>query len=191
MTDQTEYKKPAIHPIIFLPFFVGLTLIIIGWIIIDYIFLDPGLDIGANLQNTSVIALIHIILIIILLKFGIVRFTLPQTQAKRILSIVLQLLFLFISNFALELGLWLNLNYSLKNSTEKNIELVVKEKSVNRGKGAKTYFINFTTGSLVLKKKVSRKEYPNISVGDKYAATVQEGYFDGYFLTKPLNKIKN
>lgn len=191
MTDQTENKKPAIHPIILLPSLLGLPLAFIGGVRTGNIFLEPVSNFTTEILATLSLSLLHIAVISTLIKHGKIKFELPQTQAKRIISIVLQSLLLLVSNFILGIGLWVNLNYSLKSNTEKNIELVVTAKLAYRTKGRKTYLINFTSNVGVLRKEVSRKDYPNISVGDTYAATVQEGYFDGYFLTKPLNKIKD
>lgn len=191
MTDQTEIKKPRLHPIIIFPFLLGIPLAIIGSIRTDDVFLEPVSNFTAEILATLSLSLLHIAVISTLIKHGIIKFELPQTQAKRILSIVLQSLLLLVSNFILGIGLWVNLNYSLKSSTENNIELVVTAKTAYRTRGRKTYSINFTSNAEVLRREVSRKDYPTISVGDKYAATVQEGYFEGYFLTKPIIRIKD
>lgn len=191
MTDQTENKKPRLHPIIIFPFLLGTPLAIIGGVRTDDIFLEPSRSFTTEILATLSLSLLHIAVISALLIHDKIKFELPHTQTKRILSIVLQLILLFVSNSILGIGLWVNLNYSLRSSSEKNIELVVTAKTAYRTRGRKTYSINFTSNAEVLRKEVSRKDYPNISVGDKYASTVQEGYFDGYFLTKPMNKIKN
>lgn len=191
MTDQTENKKPRLQPIIIFPFLLGIPLAIIGGVRTDDIFLEPSRSFTAEILATLALSLLHIAVIGTLIKHGKIKFELPQTQTKRILSIVLQLILLLVSNSILGIGLWVNLNYSLRSSSEKNIELVVTAKSTYHSKGHKTYLINFTSNAEVLRREVSRKDYPNISVGDKYIATVQKGYFEGYFLTKPMNRIKD
>lgn len=191
MTDQTENKKPRLHPIIIFPFLLGTPLAIIGGVRTGDIFLEPSRSFSTEILVTLSLSLLHIAVISTLIKQRKIKFELPQTQAKRILSIVLQSLLLLVSNFILGIGLWVNLNYSLKSSTENNIELVVTAKTAYRTRGRKTYSINFTSNAESLRREVSRKDYPNISVGDKYAATVQEGYFEGYFLKKPMIRIKD
>jgi succinate dehydrogenase hydrophobic anchor subunit len=191
MTDQTENKKPTIQPIILFPYLLGIPLAIIGGVRTDDIFLDPVRNFTTEILTTLALSLLHIAVIGVLIKHGKIKFELPQTQAKSVLSIALQFILVLVSSFILGTGLWVNLNYSLKSSTEKNIELVVTAKSAYHSKGRKTYLINFTSNDGMLRKEVTRKEYPNISVGDTYAATVQEGHFEGYFLTKPLNRIKD
>jgi hypothetical protein len=191
MTDQTEIKKPRLHPIIIFPFLLGIPLAIIGSIRTDDVFLEPSRSFTTEILATLSLSLLHIAVISALLMHDKIKFELPHTQTKRILSIVLQLILLLVSNSILGIGLWVNLNYSLRSSSEKNIELVVTAKSTYHSKGHKTYLINFTSNAEVLRREVSRKDYPTISVGDKYAATVQEGYFEGYFLKKPMIRIKD
>ena len=63
-------------------------------------------------------------------------------------------------------------------------------KNISHGK-ATDYYIVFNSNNGRLKNKVRRSKYESFSIGEKYKATVNKGFFEGYFLTEPLNKIKD
>jgi len=82
----------------------------------------------------------------------------------------------------------MNFNYWLKSKNVEKIELIVIDKNVSHGKST-DYYIIFNSSYGKLKNKVKRKKFETFLIGEKYKATVNEGYFEGYFLAKPMNRI--
>ncbi len=188
MKGKTLTKRQNFSAVIItLPFLVAIFFLIIGLFTLDDIFLEKGFSL--NFKAIVTLSLIHLSLILILKKLGKIEIDLPKIFWKKIVAFIGYTLLLFLSNLLLEMGLRMNLNYWLKKDTVEKIELIVIDKNVSHGK-ATDYYIIFNSNKGKLKNKVRRKRFEVFSIGEIYQAKVNEGYFDGYFLTEPMNLIK-
>lgn len=84
----------------------------------------------------------------------------------------------------------MNLNYWLKSNTVEKIELIVIDKSVSHGK-ATDYYVIFNSQNGKLHNKVSPTNFDTFSIGETFQASVNKGFFQGYFLTEPLKPTNN
>ena len=188
MKGKTLTKKQNISAIIItLPFLLAIFFLIIGLFTLDDIFLEKGFSL--NFKAIVTLSLIHFSFILILKKLGKIEIDLPKILWKKIVAFIGYSLLLFLSNFLLEMGLRMNFNYWLKKDRVEKIELIVIDKNVSHGK-ATDYYIIFNSNKGKLKNKVRRRKYEVYSIGEIYQAEVNEGYFDGYFLTEPMKLIK-
>ncbi len=174
--------------IITLPFLCAIILLIISIFTLDDIFLEKKFSI--NFITIATLSFIHLSSILILKNFNKIEIDIPKPLIKKIFSIFGYVLLLFLSNLLLEMGLRMNLNNWLKNDNIESIDLIVVDKYISRGK-ATDYYVIFNSSKGELRNKVKRKKFESFSIGEKYQANVKEGYFDGYFLTEPMNRIKN
>lgn len=189
MNSKTLNKRQNFFGIIItIPFLCAVTLLIIGLFTLDDKYLEKGFNI--NFIAIAIFMVIHISTILILERFDKIKIELPKSLLKKVFSIFVLLLLIFLSNLLLEMGLRMNLNNWLKNDNVEKIELIVIDKYVSHGK-ATDYYIIFNSSKGKLKNKVRGKKYEAFSIGEIYQASVKDGYFDGYFLTEPLNKINN
>jgi hypothetical protein len=185
MNGKTLTKRQKNSGIIItIPFLCAVTLMIISLFTMDDKYLEKGFRI--NFIVITIFILVHISTILILNKFGKIEIGLPKTLLKRIFSILGLLALIFLSNILLEMGLRTNLNNWLKNDNTEKIELTVIDKYISSSR-ATDFYIIFNSSNGKLKNKVGRKKYETFSIGEKYQASVNEGYFDGYFLTEPMN----
>lgn len=189
MNGKTITKRQKISAIIIaLPFTCAVTLLIIGLFTLDDIYLDKSFSV--NFTAITTLAITHIISIIILKRLDKIDIDLPISKFKKAFSIIGLVLLTFIFSFLLEMGLRMNLNYWLKGNTVEKIEMIVIDKNISHGK-ATDYYIVFNSNYGRLKNKVRRRKYESFSIGEKYKASVNKGFFEGYFLTEPLNKIND
>ncbi len=188
MNSKTLTKRQKISGIIItLPFLIAVVLLIIGLFTLDNIYLERQFSI--SFIAIAILSFLHLIFILILIKFDKIEIEMPKPILKKIFSIFIYLFLLFLSSLLLEMGLKMNLNNWLKNGNELKIELMVIEKNISRGKST-DYYVIFNSSNGILKNKVKRKKFEAFSIGEKYQANVNKGYFDGYFLTEPMNRIK-
>lgn len=186
MNSKPVTRRQKISAIILaLPFHCAVALLIIGLFTLDDIYLEKGLSV--SFTTITALAITHIVLIIILKRLDKIELGLPISNFKKTLSIIVYVLLLFLFCFLLEMGLRMNLNYWLKGNSVEKIELQVIDKNISHGK-ATDYYIVFNSNYGTLKNKVSGRNYESFSIGEKYKASVNKGFFDGYFLTEPLNK---
>lgn len=189
MNGKTLTKRQKQSGIIItIPFLLAVTLLIIGLFSLDDKYLEKSFSI--NFIAIAIFMLVHISVILILKRFDKIDIELPKTLLKKVFSILGLLVLCFLSNLLLEMGLRMNLNNWLKNDSIEKIELVVIDKYVSHGKST-DYYVIFNSSNGKLKNKVRRRIYNDFSIGEKYQASVNEGYFDGYFLTEPMNRINN
>lgn len=189
MKGNTATRRQKVTAIIItLPFLCAVTLLIIGLFTLDDIYLDKGFSV--NISTITTLAITHIISIIILIKLDKIDISLPLSKFKKALSIIGLVILIYFFSFLLEMGLKMNLNYWLKSSTVEKIELVVIDKNVSHGK-ATDYYVIFNSNYGRLKNKVRRRKYESFSIGEKYKALVNKGFFEGYFLTEPMHKIND
>ncbi len=189
MKSKTVTRRQKVSGIILaLPFLSAVTLLIIGLFTLDNIYLDKGFRV--NFTAITLLSITHIVSIIILIRLDKIDLDLPISKFKKVISIIGLLILSLLFSFLLEMGLRMNLNYWLKNDVVEKIELVVIDKNISHGK-ATDYYIIFNSSSGRLKNKVKRRNYESFLIGEKYNATVNKGFFEGYFLTKPLNKIND
>ena len=189
MKSKTVTRRQKVSAIIItFPLLLAITLLLIGLFTLDNIYLEKGFSI--NLTAITTLSITHIISIIILIKLDKIDIDLPISKLKKVISIFGLLILSFLFSFLLEMALRMNLNYWFKNSIVEKIELVVIDKNISHGK-ATDYYIIFNSSSGRLKNKVKRRNYESFSIGEKYNATVNKGFFEGYFLTKPMNKIND
>ena len=189
MNGSTLTKRQKFSGIIItIPFLCAVTLLIIGLFTLDDKYLEKGFSI--NFIAIAIFMLVHISTILILERFDKIDIELPKSLLKKVFSIFGLLILIFLSNLLLEMGLRMNLNNWLKNENVEKIELIVIDKYVSHSKTT-DYYIIFNSSNGKLKNKVGGKKYKAFSIGEIYQASVKEGYFDGYFLTEPLNRINN
>lgn len=187
MKRKTATRRQKVSAIIItLPFLLAITLLLVGLFTLDNIYLEKSFSI--NLIAITALSITHIISIIILIKLDKIDIDLPISKFKKVISIFGFLILSFLFCFLLEMGLRMNLNYWFKNSDLEKIDLIVIDKNISREK-ATDYYIIFNSNYGRLKNKVKRRNYESFSIGEKYNATVNKGFFEGYFLTKPMNKI--
>lgn len=189
MKGKTATRRQKVSVIILtLPFLCAVTLLIIGLLTLDEIYLDKGFSV--NFTAITLLSITHIISIIILIRLDKIEIDLPISKFKKAFSIIGLVILTFLFSLLLEMGLRMNLNYWLKDNTVEKIELIVIDKNISHGK-ATDYYIIFDSNYGRLKNKVRRRKYESFSIGEKYKATVNKGFFEGYFLTEPFNKIKD
>ncbi len=190
MTDQQPAKKKTIYFLLYLPFFLGVVLAIIGGVRTDGILLESVPNLYIRFQNISLIALSYLLIIAILLKLGITKLDLPKTRGKKVAFIAIQLLILYISSAMCTIGVWVNLNYSLRKKPIKRIELIVTNKYLPqvRRRGIQVSF-HSEFGKLIW--QTSRKQYDSTKIGERYSAYVNEGFFNGFYLTARMQKISD
>ncbi len=186
MKGKTITRRQKVTGIILaLPFLCAVTLLIIGLFTINDIYLDKGFTV--NFTAITLLSIAHIVSIIILIRLDKIDLNLPISKIKKVFSIIGLVIMSFLFSFLLEMGLRMNLNYWLKGNTVEKIELVVIDKNISHGK-ATDYYIVFHSNYGRLKNKVRRRTYESFSIGEKYNALVNKGFFEGYFLTEPLSK---
>ncbi len=185
MNGKTLTKRQKFSGIIItIPFLCAVTLMIISLFTLDDKYLEKSFRI--NFIVIAIFMLVHIGTILILNRFDKIEIELPKTLLKRAFSILGILALIFLSNILLEMGLRTNLNNWLKNDNTEKIELIVIDKYISHSR-ATDFYIIFNSSNGKLKNKVGRKKYGTFSIGEKYQASVNEGYFDGYFITEPMN----
>ena len=189
MNGKTATRRQKVSGIILtLPFLCAVTLLIIGLFTLDDIYLHKGFSV--NFTAITLLSITHIVSIIILIRLDKIEIDLPISKFKKAFSIIGLVIMSFLFSLLLEMGLRMNLNYWLKNGVVERIELVVIDKNISHGK-ATDYYIIFNSSYGTLKNKVKRRNYESFSIGEKYNATVNKGFFEGYFLTKSMNKIND
>lgn len=171
--------------IVTLPLLFAVTLLIIGLITLNDIYLDKGFYVSFN--AITILAIIHIVSLVILVKHNKIEIELPFSKFKKALAVIGYVSLIFVFSFLLEMGLRMNLNYWLKSKDELMIELVVIDKNISSGRGTDHYII-YNSNFGRLKNKVKRRNFKSFSIGEKYIASVNKGFFEGYFLTEPMNK---
>jgi len=189
MKGKTITKKQEVTGIILaLPFLCAVTLLIIGLFTLNDIYLDKGFTV--NFTAITLLSITQIVSIIILIRLDKIDLNLPISKIKKVFSIIGLVIMSVLFSFLLEMGLRMNLNYWLKGNTVEKIELVVIDKNISHGK-ATDYYIVFNSNYGRLKNKVSRRNYKSFLIGEKYKASVNKGFIEGYFLTEPFNKIND
>lgn len=189
MKGKTTTRRQKVSAIIIiLPFLCAIILLLIAIFTLDDIYLEKGFSV--NFTAIMALAITQIVLIIILKRLDKIDIDLPTSNFKKTLSIIGYVLLLFIFSFLLEMGLRLNLNYWLKSSAVEKIELEVIDKNISQGRST-SYYIILNSSYGRLKNKVKPRNFESFSVGEKYKASVNKGFFEGYFLTEPMNKINN
>ena len=189
MNNKTTSKKQIFSAIIItLPFLLAVVLLIIGLYTLDDIFLEKNFSL--NFKAITILSVIHIVSIIILKRYDkiIIDINLPKAFLKNVLTVFVLFILVILSNFLLEMGLQKNLNYWLKRDTVENIKLIVIDKNISHGK-ATDYYVIFNSSNGILKNKVKRKNFESFSIGEKYNASVNKGFFEGYFLTEPMYRM--
>lgn len=183
--EPITMKQKIFGVLINLPFLFAVIFLIIGLFSLDDKYLQERFSISFIV--ITIIALVHLSFILILVRVYKFDFELPQTLVKKVLSVVGLSFLLILSSGLLEMGLRMNLNNWLKDDNLKQLELIVIDKYVSVGR-ATDYYVIFDSTEGRLKNKVGGNSYDNFSLGELYQATVKEGYFDGYFLTKSLER---
>ncbi len=185
MKDKAVSKN-KIPVIMSFPLLFGIILLIIADQTSNGIFLDEGFNVRFEILISLVLS--HLVLIIALIKLNKVNIKV-KTPIKKILLFIGCLIFIFSSCLLLGMGLQYNFNYWFRSNNTQKINLMVAEKKVSHNsKGGNDYYIIFSSDCGKLKNKVRRKKFESFLVGEKYEALVNKGFFDGYFLTKPMVK---
>lgn len=171
-----------------LPFLTAIIFLLVGLFSLDNISLNPpfSIDVIAGLSFFC----IHLSIILILKRLDKIEIHFPKSRLKKLGSIFAYLVILVISNFLLVMGLKMNLNYWLKSNSVEKIELIVIDKSVSHGK-ATDYYVIFNSQNGKLHNKVSPTNFDTFSIGETFQASVNKGFFQGYFLTEPLKPTNN
>jgi hypothetical protein len=188
MNKKTSSKKQIFSAIILtLPFLSAIILLIVGLLTMDDIFLNKNFSL--NFKAITILAFLHIVSIIVLKRYNkiVIDIHLPKSTLKKVITVFVLLILVILSNFLLEMGLHMNLNYWLKSDKVERINLKVIDKNISQGK-ATDYYVIFNSEYGTLNNKVKRKNFESFSIGEKYKASVNKGFFEGYFLTEPLNR---
>lgn len=184
MNKSSFSKRQKLFGIIgALPFSTGVVFSLIGLFSLDDIYLEPPFSI--DVFCVIVFSCIHLSVILILKRLGKIEIQFSKPRIKKLFQVFGYIILLVISNFLLVMGLKMNLNYWLKVNTVKKLELIVVDKNVSHGKST-DYYIIFNSQNGKLHNKVHRKNFDSFSVGETFQASVNEGFFQGYFLTEPL-----
>ena len=186
IVQNTNRRQKVSRIILTLPFLSAITLLIIGSFTLIDIYLDTGFKI--SFPTVILLALAHIVSILILSKLDKIEIDIPNSKFKIAPSILGFVIMTFLSSILLEMGLRKNLNYWLKDKAVEKMELRVIDKYISKGKTT-AYYIVFDSNCGRLKNKVSQKKYAVFSKGEQFTASVNNGFFEGYFLTKPLRNI--
>lgn len=80
----------------------------------------------------------------------------------------------------------MNLNFWLRSDKVEKLELVVAGKNISYGK-ATDYYIIFDSRAGRFHNKVSSSNYDFFTIGQSFQASVKRGFYDGYYLAKPLH----
>lgn len=83
------------------------------------------------------------------------------------------------------MALKMNFNSWLRSQKVEMLELTVVDKHISHGK-ATDYYIIFDSREGRFHNKVSPKNYDSFKIGESFRASVNRGFFDGYYLSKPL-----
>ncbi|SFA90526.1 hypothetical protein SAMN05660845_0901 [Flavobacterium swingsii] len=166
-----------------LPFVTAAIFLIIGLFSLDDIYLDSHFSI--DIITVITFCFIHLSIILVLKRINKIDINFPKSKLKKLVSVFAYLIILVLSNFLLVMGLKMNLNYWLKGNTVSKIELIVTDKNISHGKST-DYYIIFNSKNGKLKNKVRSKNFDSFSIGETFQASVNEGFFQGYFLTEPL-----
>lgn len=189
MKGKTTTRRQKVSGIILaLPFICAVTLSLIGLFTLDDIYLEEGFSV--NYTGIVILAITHIVSVIILIRLDKIDLDLPISKFKRAFSIFGLVLLTFFFSFLLEIGLRMNFNYWLKGNAVEKMELIVIDKNISHGKST-GYYIVFNSSYGRLKNKVRRRKFESFSIGEKYKASVNKGFIEGYFLTEPLKKIND
>lgn len=167
-----------------LPFIVAIVFLLIGLFSLDDISLDPPFRF--NFVAVLIFSLVHLSIILILNQLEKIEFSFPKPKFNKLASIFAHLILLLISNFLLVLALKMNFNSWLRSDKVEKIELIVVDKNISHGK-ATDYYIIFDSREGKFHNKVSPKNYDNFRIGESFQASVKRGFFDGYYLSEPLN----
>lgn len=169
--------------IVILPFLTAVIFLLIGLFTLDDISLDPPFRI--DVITVVGFSFIQLSIILILKRLDKIEVYLHKSRLNKLVSVFAYLLLIIISNFLLVMGLKMNLNYWLKDNIVKKIELIVIDKNISHGKTT-NYNIIFNSQNGKLNNKVAPKNFESFSIGETFQASVNEGFFQGYFLTEPL-----
>lgn len=167
-----------------IPFSTAVLLLITGLITLNDISLLPPFSI--NFNAVFIFSLVHLAVIVLLKKWkktdiGLIKLTL----LKKVTVIFLLIVILFLSNLLLVISLKMNFNYWLRSNSVEKIEISVENKYISHGRGT-DYYVEFGSEKGKLTCKVSRRNYDSFNIGDSFEASVNRGYFEGYFLTEKL-----
>lgn len=166
-----------------LPFLTAVLLLLIGLFSLNDISLDAPFRF--NLFAVAVFLIVQLGTLFILTKYGKIEFSFPKTATKKILSIFAHLFLFIMSNFLLVMGLKMNFNSWLRSDKVEILELTVVDKHISHGR-ATDYHIIFDSREGTFHNKVSPKNYDTFKIGESFQASVNRGFFDGYYLSKPL-----
>jgi heme/copper-type cytochrome/quinol oxidase subunit 2 len=138
-----------------------------------------------NFLALAVFLLVQLSTVYILMRYRKIEFSFPKSITKKTLSIFAHLFLFIISNFLLVIALKMNFNSWLRSSEVEVLELTVVDKHISHGK-ATDYYIIFDSKEGRFHNKVSSKKYNSFEIGESFKASVNRGFFDGYYLSKPL-----
>lgn len=166
------------------PFLTAVLFLLIGLSSLDNISLDAPFRF--NVAAVLVLSLFHVCVLIILKILGKIELHFPVTMFKKIVFFFAYLLLMILSNFLLIMALRMNLNFWLRSDKVEKLELVVVGKNISHGR-ATDYYIIFDSGAGRLHNKVSSSNYDLFTIGQSFQASVKRGFYDGYYLAKPLH----
>lgn len=166
------------------PFLIAVLFLLIGLFSLDNISLDAPFRF--NVVAVLTLSLFHLCILIIIKRLHKIEFNFPVTMFKKIVSVFVNLLLMILSNFLLIMALKMNLNFWLRSDKVEKLELVVVGKNISYGK-ATDYYIIFDSRAGRFHNKVSSSNYDFFTIGQSFQASVKRGFYDGYYLAKPLH----
>lgn len=180
MKGKTVTRKQKVSAIIItFPFLLAIILLIYGFSTLNNIYLYEGFRV--SFAAITFLAVAHVSSLFILWKFDKIEIQLPPSKLKKKLSLIGLIFLSIVFSLLLEMGLRMNLNYWLKSSYVENVELIVIDKYISQGRRGTDRFIVFNSNYGRLINRVKRKKCESFSIGDKYKATVHQGFLKDIF----------
>ncbi|WP_027418956.1 hypothetical protein [Crocinitomix catalasitica] len=169
---------------IVLPFLVSVILLITALKTQNNISLLPPFNINFSIVIITFLSFSAIV--VFLAKWKNIDMGLAKLKTiKRVLLLVLVSILFFLSSLLIVMSLKMNLNYWLKSDVIEKIEITVDDKNVSYGRGT-DYYIVFSSINGDFSNKVSRKTFDKFKPGESFNVSVNQGYFEGYYLIQVI-----
>jgi hypothetical protein len=184
---RSTVKEIINASIIGLPFITSVILLMLGLSTLTDIHLENTFKL--NFDVVIAITLGQVSAFILLSFFGKNKIIRVNSILIKLFIVLIVSILTFLSSMLLEMGLRMNLNNWLKDNKVEQIELLVTRKKKSCARVC-DYYIYFNSGNELLTLKVGKNYFIRYEIGEIYKASVTKGYFDGYFLTEPMKRVK-
>lgn len=169
---------------IVLPFIVSIPLLINVLETQKNISLLPPFNI--NFSVVIITFLIYMIIVVVLAKWKKIDMGIAKLKkVKRGFILLSATLVLFLSIFLIVMSLKMNINYWWRSESKEYIQILVESKHISNGRGT-DYYVVFSSKNGGLTNKVTHKTYDNFKIGESFNISVNQGYFEGFYLTEEI-----